>query len=131
MGAFVQLEEEKYMQKNKFVITVLLMNIFIVFLGIGLIIPIMPSFIDEMNLNGSIMGYMMAAFSLTQFIFSPFAGKWIDRYGRKTMIVVGLFIFSLSELIFGLGNHVYISIKIALRADSCFFLQLFSREWFL
>ena len=106
MGAFVQLEEEKYMQKNKFVITVLLMNIFIVFLGIGLIIPIMPSFIDEMNLNGSIMGYMMAAFSLTQFIFSPFAGKWIDRYGRKTMIVVGLFIFSLSELIFGLGNHV-------------------------
>ncbi|MGM9986165.1 MAG: MFS transporter [Bacillaceae bacterium] len=94
------------MQKNKFVIITLLMNIFIVFLGIGLIVPIMPSFMNEMNLSGSIMGYMMAAFSLTQFIFSPFAGKWIDRFGRKTMIVIGLFIFAVSELIFGLGTNV-------------------------
>ncbi|WP_042350625.1 MFS transporter [Bacillus massiliigorillae] len=94
------------MRKNKFVVIMLLLNIFIVFLGIGLIVPIMPTFIDEMHLSGSIMGYMMAAFSLTQFIMSPFAGKWIDRFGRKIMIVVGLFIFSLSELIFGLGTDV-------------------------
>ncbi|MEH6943011.1 MFS transporter [Bacillus sp. JJ722] len=94
------------MRKNKFVVTMLLLNIFIVFVGIGLIIPIMPTFINEMHLTGSIMGYMMAAFSLTQFIMSPFAGKWIDRFGRKIMIVIGLFIFSLSELIFGMGKSV-------------------------
>lgn len=94
------------MHKNKFVVTMLLLNIFIVFLGIGLIVPIMPTFINEMHLTGSIMGYMMAAFSLTQFIMSPFAGKWIDRFGRKIMIVIGLFIFSLSELIFGMGTSV-------------------------
>lgn len=92
------------MKKNKFVITVLLTNIFIVFLGIGLIVPVMPSFMEEMNLSGSTMGYLMAAFSLTQLIFSPFAGKWIDRYGRKFMIVLGLLIFAVSELIFGLGQ---------------------------
>lgn len=96
------------MKQNKFVIIMLLLNIFIVFLGIGLIIPIMPTFIDEMNLTGSIMGYMMAAFSLTQFIVSPFAGKWIDRYGRKIIIVIGLFIFSISELIFGMGTNVWV-----------------------
>ena len=94
------------MKKNKFVITILLMNIFIVFLGIGLIVPIMPSFMKEMNLSGSVMGYMMAIFSLSQFIFSPLAGKWIDRFGRKIMIVLGLFIFSFSEFIFGLGKTV-------------------------
>lgn len=96
------------MKKNKFVISILLMNIFIVFLGIGLIVPIMPSFMEEMNLSGRTMGYMMAAFSLTQFIFSPLAGKWIDRFGRKFMIVIGLFIFAISELIFGLGKTVEI-----------------------
>ncbi|WP_019240209.1 MULTISPECIES: MFS transporter [Bacillus] len=96
------------MSKNKFVVTMLLLNIFIVFLGIGLIVPIMPTFIDEMHLSGSTMGYMMAAFSLTQFIMSPFAGKWIDRFGRKIIIVLGLFVFSLSELIFGLGEDVWV-----------------------
>ncbi|MEC1049088.1 MFS transporter, partial [Bacillus safensis] len=31
-----------------------------------------------------------------------------DRYGRKIMIVSGLFLFALSELVFGLGTHVYV-----------------------
>ncbi|MFS0780982.1 MFS transporter [Bacillus sp. 1P06AnD] len=96
------------MHNKKFVVIMLLLNIFIVFLGIGLIIPIMPTFMEEMHLTGSIMGYMMAAFSLTQFAMSPFAGKWIDRFGRKKIIVIGLFIFSLSELIFGLGTNVWV-----------------------
>lgn len=92
------------MKENKFVITVLLFNIFIVFLGIGLVVPIMPSFMEEMHLSGGVMGYLMAVFSLTQFIFSPLAGKWIDRFGRKAMIIIGLLIFSVSELIFGFGQ---------------------------
>ena len=37
---------------------------------------------------------------------SPFAGRWVDRYGRKKIIIIGLFLFGVSELIFGVGTNV-------------------------
>lgn len=93
--------------KNKMpVLLILFSNIFIAFLGIGLIVPVMPSFMNEMHLSGKTMGYLMAAFALAQLVMSPFAGRWVDRYGRKKLIICGLFLFGVSELIFGLGTNV-------------------------
>lgn len=97
---------QKSIKEQKLVLVILLSNIFIVFLGVGLIIPVMPSFINIMHLNGQTMGYLMAAFAIAQLIMSPLAGRWVDQYGRKKMIIIGLFLFGLSELIFGIGEHV-------------------------
>jgi DHA1 family multidrug resistance protein-like MFS transporter len=82
------------------------MNSFIAFLGIGLVIPVLPTIMNELEINGSVVGYMVAAFAITQLIASPLAGKWVDLYGRKIMIVSGLFIFGLSEFLFGIGKTV-------------------------
>lgn len=87
-------------------LSLLLLNMFIVFLGIGLVIPVLPSIMDELNISGTVVGYLTAAFALTQLLISPFAGKAADVFGRKIMIVVGLFIFSVSELLFGMGKTV-------------------------
>ncbi|MBV6716394.1 MFS transporter [Paenibacillus chitinolyticus] len=97
---------KKPLKEQKTVLLILLSNIFIVFLGIGLIIPVMPSFMNMMHLSGQTMGYLIAAFSIAQLLMSPLAGRWIDCYGRKNMILIGLFLFSVSEVIFGLGTHV-------------------------
>lgn len=83
-----------------------LSNLLVVFLGIGLIVPVMPTIMREMGLDGKTMGYLVAAFSLTQLLISPIAGKWVDRFGRKRMIVIGMFIFGLSELLFAVGHVV-------------------------
>lgn len=99
---------QKPIREQKAVLVILLSNIFIAFLGIGLIIPVMPLFMNVMHLTGSTMGYLVAAFAVAQLIASPIAGRWVDRYGRKIMIVSGLFLFALSELVFGLGTHVYV-----------------------
>ncbi|MFF5995086.1 MFS transporter [Lysinibacillus sp. KU-BSD001] len=92
--------------KNNMTLTILLGNLFIAFLGIGLVIPILPTIMNEMNVNGTVVGYLTAAFALTQLIFSPFTGKAVDKYGRKIMIVLGLFIFAFSELLFGMGKTI-------------------------
>ncbi|KYC97146.1 hypothetical protein B4102_0801 [Heyndrickxia sporothermodurans] len=97
---------KKTIKEQKTVLFILLSNIFIAFLGIGLIIPVMPSFINIMHLSGKTMGYLVAAFALAQLIMSPISGKWVDRYGRKKIIIIGLFLFGIAELIFGLGTHV-------------------------
>lgn len=88
------------------VIYFVLVNLFIVFLGMGLIIPVMPTLMREMSLEGSTMGYLVAAFAFAQLLVSPIAGRWVDSIGRKKMIVIGMFIFGVSEMLFGLGQDV-------------------------
>jgi len=94
------------MQKQNITLAIVLANLFIVFLGISLVIPVTPTIMDELNLSGSIVGYMVAAFAVTQLIVSPIAGRWVDRFGRKRIIVTGLIIFSISEFLFGIGKTV-------------------------
>lgn len=97
---------KKTIREQKWIIFTLLANIFIPFLGIGLIVPVMPSFKDLMHLSGATMGYLVAVFAVAQLLMSPIAGRWVDRFGRKKIIILGLFLFGISELIFGLGTHV-------------------------
>jgi DHA1 family multidrug resistance protein-like MFS transporter len=97
---------KKTIKEQKSVLIILLSNIFIVFLGIGLIVPVMPSFMNIMHLSGSTMGYLVAVFAVAQLLMSPLAGRWVDRFGRKKIIIIGLFLFGVSELIFGLGTNI-------------------------
>ena len=90
----------------KLTISILLGNLFIAFLGIGLVIPVMPTIMNELGLSGSTVGYLVAAYAIAQMVISPIAGKWVDHYGRKPMIIIGLFIFAFSEVLFGLGRSV-------------------------
>ena len=96
------------MEKKHFVLAILLGNLFIAFLGIGLVIPVLPTIMNELHLTGKVVGYLVAAFAITQLIVSPIAGQWVDKYGRKRMIVIGLFVFSFSEYLFGIGTSVEI-----------------------
>lgn len=93
-------------EKQKVTLALLLMNLFIAFLGIGLVIPVLPTIMNELSISGKIVGYLTATFALTQLVVSPFAGKAADRFGRKIMIVMGLVIFGFSEFLFGLGKVV-------------------------
>lgn len=103
---------KKTIKEQKAVLLILLSNVFIAFLGIGLVIPVMPSFMNMMHLSGKTMGYLVAVFAVAQLLMSPLAGRWVDRYGRKKIIIIGLFLFSVSELVFGLAGNatmLYIS----------------------
>ncbi|AEP87259.1 multidrug efflux MFS transporter Bmr [Bacillus spizizenii] len=94
------------MEKQNITLTILLTNLFIAFLGIGLVIPVTPTIMNELHLSGTAVGYMVACFAVTQLIISPIGGRWVDRFGRKIMIVIGLLFFSVSEFLFGIGKTV-------------------------
>ncbi|MCH6269008.1 multidrug efflux MFS transporter NorA [Neobacillus citreus] len=94
------------MKNNKVTLGLLLMNLFIAFLGIGLVIPVLPTLMNELDITGTTVGYLTAAFAIAQLIVSPFAGKAADQFGRKIMIVIGLFIFGISEFLFGIGKDI-------------------------
>lgn len=92
--------------RNKGAMILLMLNIFLSMAAFGLVVPIMPSFITMLGLDGTTVGLLTAAFAVTQLIFSPFAGKLSDLLGRKKLIVVGLLLLAASEGIFGFANSV-------------------------
>ncbi len=96
------------MKSYNMTLGLLLFNLFIAFLGIGLIIPVLPTLMNELGLNGKTIGYLTAAFAIAQLIVSPLAGKAVDRFGRKIMLVIGLFIFGISEFLFGMGQDLWV-----------------------
>ncbi|WP_127531644.1 MFS transporter [Paenibacillus kobensis] len=90
--------------KKRGAVLILMLNLFLVFTGIGLAIPIMPKFMEELGITGWVVGLLVAAFSLTQLMFSPLAGRLSDTYGRKKMIVIGMLNFAVTEWLFGVAE---------------------------
>lgn len=76
------------------------------FLGVGLVIPVIPQIKDEMNFSGATMGMMISIFAILQLLASPISGILSDKIGRKKLIVIGMIIFSISELLFGLAQSI-------------------------
>src|SRR5690606_7039840 len=88
------------MKNYKITLGLLLLNLFIAFLGIGLVIPVLPTLMNELGINGTTVGYLTAAFAIAQLIASPFTGRAVDKIRRKIKSVMVLFIIVLSEILF-------------------------------
>jgi DHA1 family tetracycline resistance protein-like MFS transporter len=71
---------------------------FIVFIdmaGIGLIVPVMPRLIMELSGEGidraaEIGGWLLFAYAIMQFVFSPIIGGLSDRFGRRPILLITL-----------------------------------------
>ncbi len=92
--------------KNKRIIFTLIANLFLVFVGVGLVLPVMPEIKEVMSLSGATMGYLVAIFSLAQFLISPIVGRISDQIGRKPLIILGMILYGVSEFIFGFGTTI-------------------------
>ena len=72
-------------------------------IGLGLIIPVIPKLISEL-IHGDISeaakygGWLIFDYSLTQFVFSPVIGNLSDKFGRRPIILISLFGFSIDYL---------------------------------
>ena len=84
-------------------VTVLLNSI-----GFGIILPVLPELIvditgDPVHEAARYGGWLAFAYASMQFIFSPMAGNLSDRFGRRPVLLVSLFVFGIDYLIMGLA----------------------------
>lgn len=71
-----------------------LFAVFTAMLGVGIIIPVMPLFAEQLGATGLSLGFIVAVFSITRGFFQPVIGSWSDRWGRKGFLLTGLTIFA-------------------------------------
>lgn len=93
-------------QRKKMII--LMINMFIAIGSFGIIIPILPAYLESINQGGIAAGLMIAIFAGAQLIFSPIAGKWTDQYGRRKMIIYGLIGLTLSMFVFYAFDNIWV-----------------------
>ncbi|ANU15100.1 multidrug-efflux transporter [Planococcus halocryophilus Or1] len=81
----------------------LLMSVqFFVYLGFGIIIPILPEVIVQQGYSEIHVGGLITIYALSSFFTAPLWGKLSDNTGRKKLILIGLAGFSLSFFLFSL-----------------------------
>jgi len=80
--------------------------------GWGIIIPVVPDLIKEL-IHADISeaakygGWLGFAYAFTQFIFSPVVGNLSDKYGRRPIILISLFGFTIDYIFLALSPNIY------------------------
>lgn len=87
---------------------VIFLTVFIDLVGFGIVIPLSPYLAREYNATPTEIGFLMAIYSVMQFLFSPVWGGLSDRIGRRPVILVSLFGGVLSYTLFAFADSLWL-----------------------
>ena len=81
----------------------ILITVLIDVIGIGIIIPIFPDLLKEIGdlTTGEasrVGNLLVTAYALMQFVFAPILGGISDQYGRRIVLLIALFGFTIDYL---------------------------------
>ena len=101
-------------QNSKLPIIVIFITVVLDSMGIGIIIPVMPALFAEVTGNTKISdiavwgGLLASTFALMQFIFGPILGALSDKYGRKPILLLALFVMAFYYLLMGFAQTLWL-----------------------
>ncbi|GAB3927372.1 TCR/Tet family MFS transporter [Mucilaginibacter myungsuensis] len=87
-------------------------TIFIDILGLGIIIPVVPKLLEELghvdvSSASEINGWLTFTYAFMQVLFSPIMGNLSDRFGRRPILLISLFGFSIDYALMAFAPSVF------------------------
>lgn len=100
---------------DKRLATVFIM-LFVVALGFGVILPVLPFFTERLALGEGVssdqitfhIGFLTSVYPFFQMLFAPLWGRWSDRVGRKSLMLMGIAGFVAMQLLIGLATSFWL-----------------------
>jgi DHA1 family multidrug resistance protein-like MFS transporter len=92
---------------NRKNILILSFTLVVVTLGFGLVMPIMPFYMDQLGAGGLELGLLVASYAVMRLIFGPIWGSLSDRIGRKPVMLIGIFGYGVTMVGFGLATQLW------------------------
>ncbi|MFD2834528.1 MFS transporter [Gramella sp. AN32] len=95
-------------------IFLVLLSLFVVMLGYGILLPTLPYYTERLALKDNLdgdpinfhIGLLTSIYPLFQLLFVVVWGKLSDKYGRKPIIIIGLIGFIVMQLLTGLATSL-------------------------
>lgn len=91
-----------------FVLFIVLLDV----VGLGIIIPIFPQLLmgfGDTSLSQAAItgGYLVFVYAIMQFLFAPIMGALSDKYGRRPIILISVFVFMLDYILLANAPNLY------------------------
>lgn len=95
---------------------VLLTCLFVVMIGLGITMPVLPFYVERLALAEGAsgqsvvmhVGLLTGVYALGQLIFAPLWGRVSDRMGRRPLILVGIAGYVGAQVLFGLATSLWL-----------------------
>lgn len=89
-------------------LTVLMITAFVDMLGLAMVIPLLPFYATKLGASATIVGILIAAFSIAQLASAPLWGRFSDRYGRRPALLAGLLVSAVAYVIFAYAGTLWL-----------------------
>lgn len=80
-------------------------TVFLDLVGFGIVIPLLPFYVQSMGGSARTVGVLLGCFSFTQLLATPVLGRYSDRYGRRPIILFSLAANAVAMGLFALASY--------------------------
>lgn len=80
-----------------------MLGTFVIMLGFGILAPVLPNYAKSFGVGYESVGLLISAFSFTRLVADPFVGRFIDRYGERSMSTLGAVWVGVTSIAAGLA----------------------------
>jgi DHA1 family tetracycline resistance protein-like MFS transporter len=90
-------------------LVVIFVTVFIDLVGFGIVIPVLPYYVEGTRFNASprMVGLLFASYSVMQLVFTPILGRLSDKYGRRPILFLSLLGTSAGFLVMGFATTLW------------------------
>jgi MFS family permease len=86
----------------------LMITAFIDMIGLLMVIPLLPFYATRLGGGGTVVGFLVSAFSVAQLVSAPMWGRFSDRFGRRPALLVALAASAIAYVIFGFADSLLV-----------------------
>lgn len=99
--------------QNRLPLIFILITVMLDSMGIGLIMPVMPDLIQELEAGdlgqAALWGGILAAiFAVMQFLFGPVIGAFSDRFGRRPVLLIALVVMAFDYVLMAVAGTIWL-----------------------
>ncbi|QQS39411.1 MFS transporter [Candidatus Woesebacteria bacterium] len=87
-------------------IWIIFLIIFVNLLGFGIILPLLPYYVESFGAGPLTIGLIFASYSFFQIISAPILGELSDKFGRRPVLLFSIFGTAVSFGLLGIANSI-------------------------
>lgn len=92
------------MEKRKIVI---LLTVLVDVLGIGIVIPVLPFYVESFGVSAFVLTLLFSVFSLFSFISAPMLGALSDKIGRRPVLIISIASTAIGWFVFASAHSIW------------------------